>query len=299
MRTKALKISCELSPRCPPQEIPEQARAIEAAGFHRIWVRDMITSSWEMWSAATACALATKRVRIGLDVTNVYTRNIAVTAHAAASLDNLSRGRLDLGFGRGIPHQLGLMGIKTVEGSLERGIRLVRQLLGGKSVKLTAHQGKGGLRLAVRPSQKQMAIYLAATEEKDFKLAGRVADGALTISASRHFLAQALAWLKESGKRRKATIPLATWCPFSQSETALDEYLERMVKFLPQRFFHRLGLAPGRTNSAELKEVLVVNGLADLAKKVKELSRWGISEMILEYLTIKDLQGTTALIKES
>lgn len=295
MPTKALKISCELSPRCPPQDIPKQARAIERAGLHRIWVRDMITCSWEMWSAATACALATKRVRIGLDVTNVYTRNIAITAHAAASLDQLSQGRLDLGFGRGIPQQLDLMGIKTLEGSLERGIRSVRELLSGKSVKLNPHQGKGGVRLPLKPRQKQVSIYLAAIEEKDFRLAARVADGVLTVSASGQFHSQALAWLKESGKRR--TIPVASWCPFSQSETALKEYLERMVKFLPQPFFQQIGLAARKTSSAQLKEVLVVSGLTDLARKMRELPRWGVSELILEYLALSDLRGLAALIK--
>ena len=94
--------SAELSPRCRPDQIAAHSRTLEDCGFHRIWVRDMFVVPWELWTAATTVALSTERVRIGVDVTNPYTRSPVVTAHAAATVDNISGGRLDLGVGRGI-----------------------------------------------------------------------------------------------------------------------------------------------------------------------------------------------------
>lgn len=55
----------------------------------------------EAWVTTTALAQATKRLRVGVLVTgNVY-RHPAVLANMAASLDIVSGGRLELGFGAG------------------------------------------------------------------------------------------------------------------------------------------------------------------------------------------------------
>lgn len=295
-----MKISAELSPRCPPADIPRHARAIERAGFYRIWARDMGVAPWEMWAAATACALSTKRIRIGLDVTNVYTRSLAVTAHAAATLDQLSGGRLDLGFGQGIPKQLALMGLEIVPGALEAGLKTVRDLLQGKEARL----GKEPLKLATLPQQRFIPIYLACMKQEDFQLAGRIADGVLTISASQPFLTKAIAWTKEAQKQKptanskqriantkQRTANIATWLPFSQSAPALDAYLQRMLQFLPQDFFALAGLDPKKSSPAQLKDSLLIDGLSDLAKKARTLSRLGISEIILEYLSLSDLRN--------
>jgi F420-dependent oxidoreductase-like protein len=55
----------------------------------------------EAWVTTTALAQATKRIRVGVMVTgNVY-RHPAVLANMAASLDHVSNGRLEFGFGAG------------------------------------------------------------------------------------------------------------------------------------------------------------------------------------------------------
>jgi F420-dependent oxidoreductase-like protein len=55
----------------------------------------------EAWVTTTALAQATKRIRVGVMVTgNVY-RHPAVLANMAASLDIVSNGRLEFGFGAG------------------------------------------------------------------------------------------------------------------------------------------------------------------------------------------------------
>jgi F420-dependent oxidoreductase-like protein len=77
--------------------------------FESAWTFDHfypIFSDWtgpcmEAWVTTTALAQATKRIRIGVLVTgNVY-RHPAVLANMAASLDIVSNGRLEFGFGAG------------------------------------------------------------------------------------------------------------------------------------------------------------------------------------------------------
>jgi F420-dependent oxidoreductase-like protein len=77
--------------------------------FESAWTFDHfypIFSDWtgpcmEAWVTTTALAQATKRIRVGVMVTgNVY-RHPAVLANMASSLDNVSNGRLEFGFGAG------------------------------------------------------------------------------------------------------------------------------------------------------------------------------------------------------
>src|SRR3989442_1832000 len=77
--------------------------------FESAWTFDHfypIFSDWtgpcmEAWVTTTALAQATKRIRVGVMVTgNVY-RHPAVLANMAASLDNVSNGRLQFRFRAG------------------------------------------------------------------------------------------------------------------------------------------------------------------------------------------------------
>src|SRR5437899_2819737 len=77
--------------------------------FDSAWTFDHfypIFSDWkgpcmEAWVTTTGLAQATKRIRVGVMVTgNVY-RHPAVLANMAASLDIVSNGRLEFGFGAG------------------------------------------------------------------------------------------------------------------------------------------------------------------------------------------------------
>ncbi|MDQ1441744.1 MAG: hypothetical protein QOG97_1972 [Acidimicrobiaceae bacterium] len=55
----------------------------------------------EGWTATTALAQATKRLRLGVLVTGVLYRHPAVLANMAATVDIISAGRLELGLGAG------------------------------------------------------------------------------------------------------------------------------------------------------------------------------------------------------
>ena len=85
-------------------------RAIEDAGFDSIWTGDhflyrMADGSaegpWDAWSVLAAAAAMTSRVALGPLVTPVGFYNPAVLAKKAATVDEISGGRLGLGLGAG------------------------------------------------------------------------------------------------------------------------------------------------------------------------------------------------------
>jgi alkanesulfonate monooxygenase SsuD/methylene tetrahydromethanopterin reductase-like flavin-dependent oxidoreductase (luciferase family) len=85
-------------------------RRIESLGFDSIWTGDHFMyrmadggadGPWEAWSVLAAAAAITSRVSLGPLVTPVGFYNPAVLAKKAATVDEISGGRLYLGLGAG------------------------------------------------------------------------------------------------------------------------------------------------------------------------------------------------------
>jgi F420-dependent oxidoreductase-like protein len=62
---------------------------------------DLAGPNLEGWTTLAALAQATKRIRVGCQVTGMIYRHPAVLANMAAAVDIISEGRLDLGVGAG------------------------------------------------------------------------------------------------------------------------------------------------------------------------------------------------------
>lgn len=80
---------------------PELAQAIEAEGWDGQMFMDSQCLSADPWAQMGVWAAATTRLKLSTGVTNPLTRNLAVTAGAAATIQAISSGRAVLGIGRG------------------------------------------------------------------------------------------------------------------------------------------------------------------------------------------------------
>ncbi len=86
----------------------ESARRLEAAGYASVWCWDHFVSRGrradpvlEAWTTLSAVGAVTERVRVGTFVANVMNRHPAVLARMAATLQEVTGGRLVLGLGIG------------------------------------------------------------------------------------------------------------------------------------------------------------------------------------------------------
>lgn len=169
-------------------EMVKLARRAEAAGFESAWVaetrltRDAITP-------VAAVALATKRMRIGTGIVNVYTRGPVLLALTFATLDELAPGRIVMGLGAGSPLVLAPQGVAFDRPltRLREYCEVIPRLLSGEAV---SYRGEcielDGARIEdvlARDSGAgagvRIPLYVAATGPRAVEYAGEAADGVL------------------------------------------------------------------------------------------------------------------------
>jgi 5,10-methylenetetrahydromethanopterin reductase len=80
---------------------PELARAVEAEGWDGQMFMDSQCLSADPYAQMGVWGCATSRIKLSTGVTNPFTRNLAVIAGAAATIQAITNGRSVLGIGRG------------------------------------------------------------------------------------------------------------------------------------------------------------------------------------------------------
>jgi 5,10-methylenetetrahydromethanopterin reductase len=162
----------------PLRELGRRAEEVEDLGFDRFWLPDERLTR-NVYTGLTVSALHTRRIELGIAVTNPYTRNVALTAAAAATVDELSGGRLSLGFGAG--GGIGHYGVDRERPAVavREAVEVTRRLLAGETVNY------GGSIVRMKDAHldfkalRQVPIYIAARGPRLLELAGEIADGAI------------------------------------------------------------------------------------------------------------------------
>src|ERR1022692_4052663 len=164
---------------------------IESLGFDHLWLTDSSLHARNCYSYLTLAATRSSRLLIGTAVTNPATRHPAITAAAAATIDEIAAGRMILGIGAGDRPLLALGLQPSRLATVEAAISAIRQLWRGETVDLRAGgSSTGGSRpgefsLAGAhlrfPARAGIPVFISASGPKTLDLAGRIADGVILL----------------------------------------------------------------------------------------------------------------------
>jgi probable F420-dependent oxidoreductase len=180
----------------PASTVVARTALAEQVGFKYAWLWDSHVLWQDPYPVLTLCAASTSTIHLGTCVTNPVTRDPTVTASAMATLQEISKGRMELGIGRGDSAQRVLGRTPVTVEHLEQACREIRELAAGREVELD------GTPIHLAWSERRpLPIWIAAYGPKALRCAGRVADGVIMQIADPYVIEWSLPFLKEGAEQ--------------------------------------------------------------------------------------------------
>jgi F420-dependent oxidoreductase-like protein len=296
----------------------------EELGFHSVWAA-------EAYGSDTATVLAwlagqTERIRLGSAIFQIPARTPAMTAMTAATLDNISDGRMILGVGASGPQVAEGWHGQRFPRQLQRTreyVEIVRTALArerleydGEIYTLPLPDGPGkALKLMIAPVQERIPIYLAAIGPKNTQLAGEIADGWLPTFFAPEYVADSKELLEEGASRAGRSIdddfdiaPNVNLCIDDDVDRARDTVRHILALYVggmgskKQNFYNALMRRYGFEQAAEEVQNLYLDGRKDEAaaalpaELIDKTSLVGPKDLIAERLEVYRDAGVGTLI---
>ena len=253
----------------------------ERLGYDSVWAA-------EAYGSDTATVLAwlaagTRTIGLGSAIFQIPGRSAAMTAMTAATIDNLSNGRMRCGVGASGPQvaegwhgqRYGRMLQRTREYVAVMRMALARERVEfhGETLELPLPDGPGkALKLTITPVQERIPIYLAAIGPKNTALAGEIADGWIpTLFAPEH-VAEFRTYLQEGADRAGKTLDGFDIAPtvnvlvtddLASGRDAMRPYLALYIGGMgsrEQNFYNRLAVRYGFADAAKTVQDLYLDG---------------------------------------
>lgn len=257
-----MKFSLRLNNDLPVADYLKLARAAEAAGFDQFWVSDDLF----LRSAVvilTAIAAHTERIEIGTCILNPYTIHPAEIAMIAATLDEASGGRFNLGLSAGAAEFLKWVDIapeKPLTRTVET-IEAVNRLLSGERAAMNGQTLRWSEEAYLRfKPTRRVPVYLGALSPRMLRAIGEVADGGLPLLLPPEHYETVLPLIRagaEAAGRDLDEIDIAAcvWCSLSEDRAAADDALREKIAYYGHAFspliWERLGLTRGDFDAIE------------------------------------------------
>ena len=161
------------------KEVLKIARIAEDLGYESIWVPE--AWGYEQFQLLAEIAGETSRIKLATGIANVFSRSAGLLAMSAATLDEISEGRVILGLGtsgknvvenfHGRPYRKPLTHLRETIGickALWRGERLTPEQ---STLAELRH-----FKLAMEPLRADIPVYVASLQQKAVREVGRLAD---------------------------------------------------------------------------------------------------------------------------
>ena len=281
----------------------DAARA-EELGFDHIWLGDSVTvldkARGDCLTTMAALAAQTSKIRIGAVPMLPALRNPVLLAHALATLDIISKGRIILGVSVGpvrdyIQRQFRACGVPPQEkaGRLSECIEIMRRLWSETTIDYDGRYYKlDGVGILPHPAQKPgIPIWIAADRnDNGFKRVARLGDGWVTLAptlerftAARRSIDQYAETYGRAGKI-PATALYATFNIQNDGARAREEGWNWMERFFDQpreKLAHHFTIFAAPEECARLLKGYAGAGLTTIIARIASDDVPGQARMLL------------------
>lgn len=243
-----------IAPFASSDDTIRYALLAEKHGLHSFWLGEAYHGRSAI-ALLSAVSVQTKRIELGTAIVGVYTRHPALLAMEAATIDELSGGRFNLGLGVNvtslvkhglITHASRARSQKPLA-AISDSIEIIRRLIAGESV---VYKGKvfnlpePGSSLdfhGFKPVRPKLPIYIGSRSPLILQLAGRCADGVIlsrSLSASGSYVRDSIQHVLNGARkvgRRCEEITIASNLTFSvdrDSQLAKDHVREVIALYV-------------------------------------------------------------------
>jgi alkanesulfonate monooxygenase SsuD/methylene tetrahydromethanopterin reductase-like flavin-dependent oxidoreductase (luciferase family) len=180
---RAMATGCFISTGRSLQAAIERVQLAESLGYEAVYVTHI--AGRESLTVLSAYAMSTSSIRVGTGVVPIYTRTPATMAQTAATLDELSGGRLTLGLGvshRPVVEAWHGQTIDRPVAEMREYASIVRAILRGEDPPTTGSAGakwRTSFHLLGLDPRPALPIYIAGLSPAMLRLAGEIADGVI------------------------------------------------------------------------------------------------------------------------
>ncbi|MCS7221327.1 MAG: LLM class flavin-dependent oxidoreductase [Anaerolineae bacterium] len=275
------------------------AQVAEATGFDQIWVsNDLFLRSAPV--IVSAIASATRRIEIGTGVLNPYTIHPAEIAMLAATMDELTGCRFNLGLAAGAADFLDWVGIEQARplAMMWETIEAIRRLLAGERVAMQGKMLRWGPEAYLRfRAPRVTPIYLGAMSPRMLELAGELADGALPLLLPPEHYFAAREIIERGLQRRRPGLPTldlaaCIWASLDEDRHAARQALAEKIAYyghaLSPLILGRLGLS--REDFAPIERAIMAENNLEKACQL-------VDERMLQVGVVGDAEEVAARLK--
>ncbi len=203
-----MAVGCFVSTGRSLDDAVARVRLAESLGYDAVYVTHI--NGRDALTVLTVYATQTERIRLGTGVVPIYTRTPATMAQEAATIADLSGGRLTLGLG--VSHRPVVEGwhgqtIGKPVTEMREYVAIVRAILRGETPP-AGERWRTGFRLGGIGPFPELPVYVAGLSPNMLKLAGEVADGVILWLCNPDYVREVVVPAVREGRER-AGRPLA------------------------------------------------------------------------------------------
>ena len=314
-----MRLSYSLGSLLTVNQILHCAKKLNQVKPDVIWIPE--TWGMENFSMLSASSSVNNFSKIGSSIINIYSRSPTQIAMGAATVDTISNGRLILGLGTSskpiIEKFHGAKFVKPLQ-RMREYVEIIRLCMSGEKINYTGQLfSLENFSLLIKPSRRNIPIYLAAVNQKMIELTWEIGDGVIFYLRPKN---EIKVTLKKMQAKRKidSTLQIIT-CVDKNSEKAVERAKKTIAFYISVGEIYRNFLANnGYKNEIEniydeyiksglknnynfvpdrmVKDLCICGTPNEASQQLNEFQETGIDLPIIQFNPIDDVESSFDLL---